>query len=118
MRNKSELLTWLVYFLAKSGVAMFLLSLFYLALARIPERGKAFISGVFSDGGNPSFSRVATAVVLIACIWWDTYFLYKTRTLPDFGGQIAFVSLIYGLNVAGSTASNIFKPKTAEESKP
>jgi hypothetical protein len=98
--NQSGLIIWLVYFLAKAGIAAFLLAGLYFVLSRIPERGKKFLEGVFSDNGSPSFSRVATAVLLTACIWWDTYFLYKLKVLPDFGGQIAFIGLLYGLNVA------------------
>jgi len=115
--HKADLLTWLVYFLAKSGVAMFLLSLLYLAFSRMPERGKVFISGVFSDAGNPSFSRVATAVLLLACIWWDTYLIYKNKAIPDFGGQIAFVSLIYGMNVAGATVAKFSDAAKVEAEK-
>ena len=115
--NQSGLLIWLVYFLAKAGIAAFLLAGLYFVLGHIPERGKKFIEGVFSDGGNPSFSRVATAVLLTACLWWDTYFLYKMKALPDFGGQIAFVTLIYGVNVAGSTVAKFSNAATADANK-
>ena len=117
--DQSGLLVWLMYFLAKAGIAGFLLAGLYWILSRIPERGKKFIEGVFSDAGTPSFSRVATAVLLAACIWWDTYFLYKMKALPDFGGQIAFVTLIYGVNVAGSTVAKFSDAaKTEAEKKP
>jgi|GEM_PF-3144590 len=115
--NQSGLVVWLVYFLAKAGIAAFLLAGLYFVLSHIPERGKKFLEGVFSDGGNPSFSRVATAVLLTACLWWDTYFLYKMKALPDFGGQIAFVTLIYGVNVAGSTVAKFSNAATADANK-
>jgi len=116
--NQSGLLVWLVYFLAKASVATFLIAILYFALGRIPERGKKFIEGVFSDEGTPSFSRVASAFLLMACIWWDTYFLTKLHAMPDFGGQITFVSLIYGMNVAGRTAAKFSAAAKAEAEGP
>jgi hypothetical protein len=128
--NQSGLLVWLVYFLAKAGIAAFLLAGLYFVISHIPERGKKFIEGMFSDGGSPSFSRVATAVLLACMIWWDTYFLYKTLALiaaghqisikeamPDFFGQIAFVAMIYGVNVTGSTLAKFSNAAATDAQK-
>lgn len=105
LTGEHGLLVWLVYFLAKASVGACLGIAAYWILKHIPERGLRFIEGVFSDGGNPSFSRVATAVLLCACMWWDTYFLYENKTMPDFTGQVFFIGTLYGVNIAGSAAS-------------
>ena len=115
--NQSGLVVWLVYFLAKASVCAFILAALYWILSRIPERGKKFTEGIFSDAGNPSFSRVATGVLLICCIWWTTYLVYKNKAMPDLGGQIAFISLIYGVNVAGSTVAKFSDAAKVEAEK-
>jgi hypothetical protein len=45
---------------------------------------KDFVLGVFSDGGAPSFSRVATGVVVGFACGWVTAIVRVTHVLPDF----------------------------------
>lgn len=113
LTGEHGLLVWLVFFLTKAAVGTCAGYAVYWVLKRLPDGGQKFIEGVFSDGGSPSFSRVATGVLLCACIWWDTYFLYRNGTMPDFTGQVFFLGTIYGVNVAGSAASK-FADKAAD----
>jgi hypothetical protein len=105
LTGEHGLLIWLVFFLTKAAAVACLCAAFYRVLKHLPEGGQKFIAGVFSDGGSPSFSRVATGLLLIFCLWWDTYFLYRNGAMPDFTGQVLFLGTIYGVNVAGSAAS-------------
>ena len=64
----------------------------------------AFWKGVLSDSGNPSWSRVASSILLIACIVWDTRFLFTSGTLPNGGdltSQALFISSPYLINTSG-----------------
>ena len=69
-----------------------------------------FLAGVFSDGGQPSFSRVATGVALIASIAWVSYLVIHNKTLPDFYGIAMFISVPYALNRLTNMAE-VFAPK-------
>jgi hypothetical protein len=73
---------------------------------------KEFVLGVFSDGGAPSFSRVATGVVVGFACGWVTAIVRVTHTLPDFQGLSMFIALIYGVNVAGSVTAKVMTAKT------
>lgn len=69
-----------------------------------------FWKGVLSDSGVPSWSRVASSLLLIACITWDTIFLFRTGTLPDSGSltaQALFMSSPYVINTTGKAAMMI-----------
>jgi hypothetical protein len=57
-----------------------------------------FWRGVFSDGDQPSFSRVATGFVVAFSLGWVSRIVWKTTTLPDFGGLVLFIGTLYGVN--------------------
>ena len=66
-----------------------------------------FWRGVFSDGGIPSFSRVASGALVLVSIVWVTIIVLRTHTLPDFVGLALFISALYGINRASTAAETI-----------
>jgi hypothetical protein len=42
-----------------------------------------FVKGAFSDGGDPSSSRIISAVCALAVIAWGTHVVVHTHALPD-----------------------------------
>jgi hypothetical protein len=63
---------------------------------------KEFIMGVFSDSGQPSFSRVATGLIVAFSCGWVTHIVWHSHTLPDFAGLALFIGTLYGANIAGN----------------
>jgi Na+/citrate or Na+/malate symporter len=60
-----------------------------------------FIKDALSeDDGKGSLSRMGTAALIAACIFWDTHLVFHNNALPDFGGQTLFIATLYGLNQA------------------
>jgi hypothetical protein len=77
---------------------------------RMSPESAAFWKGVLSDGGAPSWSRVASSTLLIACLVWDTRFLFTTGALPNSGdltSQALFISSPYLINTTGKAAMMI-----------
>ena len=73
-----------------------------------------FWRGVFSEqDGTPSFSRVATGVVVGFACFWVTLIVLKNHGLPEFLGLGGFVTVLYGTNKLSGAAASIFnKDKT------
>jgi hypothetical protein len=71
------------------------------------ENSKPFWRGVFSEpDGTPSFSRVATSVIVAFAVGWVTALVRMNHQLPDFGGLVLLIGALYGVNkVAGAVAS-------------
>jgi ABC-type uncharacterized transport system permease subunit len=65
---------------------------------------QSFWRGVFSESdGTPSFSRVATAVIVAFAVGWVTALVRLNHQLPDFGGLVLLIGALYGVNkVAGA----------------
>ena len=60
-----------------------------------------FWRGVFSEAdGTPSFSRVATAVIVAFAVGWVTALVRTNHQLPDFGGLVLLIGALYGVNRA------------------
>lgn len=58
-----------------------------------------FWRGVFSESdGTPSFSRVATAVIVGFAMGWITALVRVNHQLPDFGGLVLLIGTLYGVN--------------------
>lgn len=58
-----------------------------------------FWRGVFCEAdGVPSFSRVATAVVVAFAVGWTTALVRLNHALPDFAGLSCFIGTLYGVN--------------------
>jgi hypothetical protein len=59
----------------------------------------AFWRSVFSESdGTPSFSRVATAVIVGFSMGWVTALVRMNHQLPDFGGLVLLIGALYGVN--------------------
>jgi hypothetical protein len=108
------MLIWLTKLLVNAATTSVLLWLFYMLVSRMSDKAKAFWIGVFSDNGSPSFSRVASGVILVACLVWDTLLIFHnlrasawTYSLPDFTGQVLLISTPYGLNVTGKAIERL-----------
>lgn len=119
---------WLVKFLVRTGtIALVGVGLYWLA-SKMSPGAKAFWLGVFSDGGDPSFSRVASILILIACLAWDSLYVYATMhdkahgiQLPDWeqlSGQALLIGVPYGLNVGGKAVAMLRSPVTAADCPP
>jgi len=83
--------------------ALFVALAYWMAEHMSPEAA-IFWKAVLSDSGNPSWSRVASSLLLIACVVWDTRFLFTTNALPDGGSlsaQALFISSPYLINTSG-----------------
>ena len=64
--------------------------------------GKFFL-GIFLDSdGLPSFSRVATAVILVFSFYWVSRIVVLTGQFPDMTGLTGFMAVLYGSNVVAS----------------
>jgi len=58
-----------------------------------------FWRSVFSEpDGTPSFSRVATAVIVGFSMGWVTALVRLNHQLPDFGGLVLLIGTLYGVN--------------------
>jgi hypothetical protein len=70
------------------------------------------VKGFFSEAdGKPSFSRVATAVLIAFSLVWVTRLVEHNHALPDFTGLCFFIGTLYGLNKAAAAASAIGQNK-------
>jgi len=59
----------------------------------------SFWRSVFSEpDGTPSFSRVATAVIVAFSMGWVTALVRLNHQLPDFGGLVLLIGTLYGVN--------------------
>lgn len=68
---------------------------------------KQFFIGVFSDNGSPSFSRIATAVIVAFALGWVTHLVMHNNSLPDFAGLALFIGTLYGANVGASALGSL-----------
>ena len=109
---------WLVKFLIRTGTVTLALCALYWLVSKMSERAKTFWIGIFSDGGCPSFSRVASALILVNCLAWDALYVYSTMhghggiQLPNWehcSAQALLIGTPYGLNVGGKTISSFGK---------
>jgi hypothetical protein len=59
----------------------------------------SFWRGVFCEAdGTPSFSRVATGLIVAFALGWVTHLVWHNNALPDFGGLVMFIGALYGVN--------------------
>lgn len=61
----------------------------------------AFIKSAFSDGDQPSSSRLLSGLCSLASIVWITHIVLHTHALPDvatLGGATAFSTAHYAAN--------------------
>jgi hypothetical protein len=76
-----------------------------------------FWKGVFSDNGSPSFSRVATGLIVAFSCGWVTHIVWTSHALPDFAGLALFIGTLYGLNrmagLFGNTSATEQQTKVA-----
>jgi hypothetical protein len=65
-----------------------------------------FWRSVFSEpDGTPSFSRVATAVIVGFSMGWVTALVRLNHQLPDFGGLVLLIGALYGVNKVSAAVS-------------
>jgi hypothetical protein len=64
---------------------------------------RPFWAWVFSEAdGTPSFSRVATGIIVAFALGWVSHIVARTHVLPDFAGLALFVTVLYGANKIGN----------------
>jgi len=82
------------------------------------RRTLGFAKSIFSEpDGKASFTRIATAFLILAALIWVTRLVWQNHALPDFGGLTLFITTLYGLNKAGALATTITENKP-EQPKP
>jgi hypothetical protein len=60
---------------------------------------KKFFKSVFSEAdGNGSWSRMQSAIALVAVLSWVTFIVIKTKALPDLTSATIFISSSYVAN--------------------
>jgi hypothetical protein len=75
----------------------------------------AFGTDLFCEpNGKHSFSRVATAVLIVFALIWVTRLVEHNHAFPDFTGLCFFIGTIYGLNKLGAAASSIAQSKPTQ----
>lgn len=71
-----------------------------------------FLKGLLLDhDGKPSFSRVGSAVVITACVFWLTYATIVFKHIPDNAngvllGTAAILTSLYSANTIGNSINN------------
>jgi hypothetical protein len=78
----------------------------------IKEAMKEFLKQAFSDGGQPSSSRLLTIPHSVAAIFVLVYATLKNHSVPDAticGGLGAFATVHYLVNKAGSAVQSFSK---------
>lgn len=69
-----------------------------------------FIRRAFSENGEPSSSRILTALVVFFACGWVTSIVARTHALPDFAGLALFIGTLYGVNQAGKVIAGLKPP--------
>jgi hypothetical protein len=65
-----------------------------------------FWKGVFSEAdGTPSFTRVASGMLLAFACGWVSCLVYRNNALPDLGGLALLIGTPYGLNKLSQAAA-------------
>ena len=71
-----------------------------------------FWRGVFSEpDGTPSFSRVATAVIVAFTMGWVTALVRVNHQLPEFGGLVLLIGALYGVNKVSAAMGSRFEDR-------
>ena len=66
----------------------------------------AFIKGVFMDCGQPSFSRCASGLIVLASVGWVTFLVCKDGKMPDMAGITAYVSAALAVLYSANKVAN------------
>ncbi len=72
---------------------------------------KHFLSLLFSESDEASFSRVGSFLALIFSLGWLTYIVWETRAVPGLEGITFFISSLYALGKAGQTIQKVLGGK-------
>ena len=65
------------------------------------------IKECFSDGGQISYSRCASGVIVLACVSWVSYIVFRTRLIPDLQGVALFLSTGVGVHYGSNKLPDI-----------
>lgn len=74
-------------------------------------RMKSYLSHLFSESDEASFSRVGSFLALIFSLGWLSYIVWKTRVVPGLDGVTFFVGSLYGLGKVGQTIQRVIGKK-------
>jgi hypothetical protein len=113
---QSHLGFWLIRLVTNAVFGVCVLTTMYWLVSKMSPGAKQFWLGVMSDSGQPSWSRVASSIiVLFGCIW-TTFLVYVNHVMPDVSGLALLIGVPYGLNVIGKSATMIANRKGVETS--
>lgn len=110
MKAHPFLIFWLAKFVIRAGTISAVLVAAYWLVGKMSDGAKTFWISVFSDGGCGSFSRVGSGLIIIACLAWDSFFVYVKHDLPDSNAlwaQALLIGVPYGLNVSGNAIRSV-----------
>ena len=72
---------------------------------------KTFVSHLFSESGEASFSRVGSFLALVFSLGWLTYIVWKTHAVPGLDGLTLFIGTLYGVGKVGETVQRVMREK-------
>ena len=67
----------------------------------------AFVKSVFSEEGQGSYSRCASAAITLSVIGWISHVVFKTHAIPDLTGPSAFITAGVGSHYLVNKAPDI-----------
>ncbi len=76
-----------------------------------------FFRDVFSDGGQPSFSRVAAGFSLLCSMKWVHFMVYKHGEIPDLLNVLYLVGGLYSINRISSILEAYVAAKAGAQPK-
>jgi hypothetical protein len=81
-----------------------------------PSGPKKFLLGLFSDdNGVPSFSRIASGLIILSVLAWVTFVVIRDLKVPDLSGAAMFLSgsigTLYSVNKVASAINGRDKDK-------
>jgi len=80
--------------------------------SRNAGKESSFIGRAFSEpDGCPSFSRLATAIIVLTLLSWDTYLVLTKGAVPSLSDQALFAGVLYASNKAATTVTSVFEKK-------
>ena len=74
-------------------------------------RMKTYLSHLFSESDEASFSRLGSFLALVFSLGWLSYIVWQTHAVPGLDGVTFFVGSLYGLGKAGQTIQRVLGKK-------
>jgi hypothetical protein len=116
--TKYHLLYWVIKLVVHMAVTGAALALLYFMVSRMNAGAREFWVGVFSDSGTPSWSRVASGLIVLLGVIWVSFLVFVNHALPDMSGLALLIGVPYGLNVVGKAGTMIGTAMSGKNAPP